>query len=92
MDVEGAEIAEHDGRGCKTEGDIVSQRVEFLTNVRGYVKQTGTHAVEEVEDGSDDNEQQRHPIVALESKPRGDAARNQITTRNGIGNMLLHNS
>ena len=29
-DVEGAEIAEHDGRGGKAEGDVVGQRVEFL--------------------------------------------------------------
>ena len=60
MDMEGAEIAEHDGGGRKAESDIVGQGVELLANRGGYVQQTGHHTVEEIEDGTDHDEEQRH--------------------------------
>ena len=38
------------------------------------MQQTGYHSVEEIEHGSDDDEEQRHCVVALEGEPSGDAA------------------
>ena len=72
--MEGAEIAEDDGRRRKTEGDVISQRVEFLTDGRTDTQQTGTHAVEEIEDGADDDEQQCQLKVALKGEISRDAA------------------
>ena len=53
--MECAEIAEDDGRRCKAEGNVISQRVEFLADRRRNPKQTGTHAIEEIKYGTDDD-------------------------------------
>ena len=57
MDMESAEVAEDDGRRCKTKGDIICQRVELLTNRGGNMEQTGHHAVEEIKHSTYDNKE-----------------------------------
>ena len=54
------------------------------------MKQPRRHTVEEVEHGAHDNPQQSHRGIAIESERNGDAPRNQVATRDCIGDMFLH--
>jgi hypothetical protein len=54
------------------------------------VQQTGCHAIEEVEDGTNHDEQQCHLVVRLECPKGSDAPRDEVATGNRIGDMLFH--
>ena len=74
MDMEGTEVTEDDGGGGEAEGDIVGQRVEFLSDGGGDVEQACHHTVEEVEDSTHDDEQQRQMEITHKGEIGGDAA------------------
>ena len=84
------EEVEDYGRGCKSEGYAVGQRVEFLAYWRADMQQAGCHAVEEIEDGSDDNEKQGHKIEALKGIVGGYATRNEVAASYGVWEVSLH--
>ena len=54
------------------------------------MQQTGHHTVEEVEHGTDHDEQQCQIGYTHECPIGGDAARNQVAASYGIGNMLFN--
>jgi hypothetical protein len=51
------------------------------------MQQASYHAIEEVKDGTDNDKQQCHAVVTLESPVGGYAARNQIQASDDIGNV-----
>ena len=58
------ERIEH-GRGGKSEGDVVGQRIELQTDGRALVQQTRRKPVEEVEHRGQDNQSERQAQVAV---------------------------
>ena len=49
------------------------------------------HPVEEIEDGSQDDEHYSHLIVCLKGKRGGYPAAHQVAAGYGVWNMLFHN-
>ena len=68
MDMERAEIAEHDSRGGKAEGDVVGQGVELLANRRTHLEGASGEAVEEIKHGTHDDACEGNRIDTLESE------------------------
>ena len=58
------------------------------------MEQAGGHAVEEIEHGTEHDEQQREGIVARErcvaGHEGGNAAREQVAAGDGVGDMFFH--
>ena len=90
MDVETAEITEHNCRWRKTKGNVVGQGIKFFANGGGYMKQTRHHPVEEVEDRTNHDEEQCQIKVALECEIGGNATRDEVAAGNRVWDMFLH--
>lgn len=58
----------------EAKGDEIRQRVELLTDGGGDMKETGSHAIEKVEQSADNNKEERAMEIAIESKGRSHAA------------------
>ena len=54
------------------------------------MEQTSHHAVKEIEDSPDDDEEQSHAAITLEGVISGNAARDEVAAGDGIGYMLFH--
>ena len=80
---------EEDGTGSHAERDHIGQRIEFLTDGRGYTQRAGRHAIEEIEDGTHHNHQRSPLVVAMESSSRGGTTTHQVAARNGVGDMFF---
>lgn len=84
------EQGEDDGCGGKTEGDVVSQGVELFAYGGGNSEQTSREAVEEVEEGSYDDEEECCLKLMTECEPCGYAPGQEVAAGEGVGNMFFH--
>ena len=81
------EEVEEDGAWRYAEGNHVGQRVEFLSDGRGNAEGSCHHAVEEVEHGTYDNQQDGIRILPVKGTTGCHAAANEVAAGEGIGEV-----
>ena len=72
---------------CHTAGHHVGQRIEFLTQRRSHIQQTGSQAIEEVEEDAKTNKISRPLEVPSGGIVSGNDSAEQIAEGDEIGNL-----
>ena len=81
------EQREDDERRNQSEADIVGQRIQVFPDDGVSIERTCGHTVEEVEHGTDDDEEKCHSVLCFESHHTGYAAREQVHAGQRVGDM-----
>lgn len=84
------EQREEHRRRSHTKGDTISQRIKFNTQLAAYAKSTSRHAIEEIEESTQQDKQESKLIAVVESRIGCNTSTNQIATSNDIWYMLFH--
>lgn len=85
-----AEQREDHRRRSYSEGDNIRERIEFFPQCARDTQEAGDESVEEIENSTENDEEQRHGERAAHGKMDGDAAADEVAGCNGVGNMFFH--